>query len=113
MGRKGRKKKKRKRASPSARKEACCDHTCFACGRLLPDGEQQVHHVVFVRHGGGDKFAGHTNLVCLCQSCHRDLHSFCARTVGARDDLRCWMVWLRLYHPEAVVPWLAISKGDT
>lgn len=47
-------------------------YTCQYCKGKHKDSKLEVHHIVFRSHGGSDE---ESNLITLCHTCHKDLHS--------------------------------------
>ena len=47
-------------------------YTCQCCKGRHKDGKLEVHHIVFRSRGGSDE---ENNLITLCHTCHKDLHS--------------------------------------
>lgn len=47
-------------------------HTCQHCKGKHKDGKLEVHHIIFRSQGGSDE---ESNLITLCHTCHKDLHS--------------------------------------
>lgn len=48
------------------------NYTCQYCKGKHKDGKLEVHHIVFRSLGGSDE---ESNLITLCHTCHKDLHS--------------------------------------
>ena len=48
------------------------NYTCQYCKGKHKDNKLEVHHIVFRSHGGSDE---ESNLITLCHTCHKDLHS--------------------------------------
>lgn len=48
------------------------NYTCRYCKGKHKDSKLEVHHIVFRSHGGSDE---ESNLITLCHTCHKDLHS--------------------------------------
>lgn len=48
------------------------NYTCQYCRGKHKDSKLEVHHIVFRSHGGSDEA---DNLITLCHTCHKDLHS--------------------------------------
>lgn len=48
------------------------NYTCQCCKGKHKDSKLEVHHIVFRSHGGSDE---ESNLITLCHTCHKDLHS--------------------------------------
>lgn len=48
------------------------NYTCQYCKGKHKDSKLEVHHVVFRSQGGSDE---ESNLITLCHTCHKDLHS--------------------------------------
>lgn len=48
------------------------NYTCQCCKGKHKDGKLEVHHIVFRSQGGSDE---ESNLITLCHTCHKDLHS--------------------------------------
>lgn len=48
------------------------NYTCQYCKGKHKDSKLEVHHIVFRSQGGSD---GESNLITLCHTCHKDLHS--------------------------------------
>ena len=47
-------------------------YTCQFCKGKHKDNKLEVHHIVFRSQGGSDE---ESNLITLCHTCHKDLHS--------------------------------------
>ena len=47
-------------------------YTCQYCKGKHKDSKLEVHHIVFRSKGGSDE---ESNLITLCHTCHKDLHS--------------------------------------
>ena len=48
------------------------NYTCQCCKGKHKDSKLEVHHIVFRSQGGSDE---ESNLITLCHTCHKDLHS--------------------------------------
>ncbi len=48
------------------------NYTCQNCKGKHKDSKLEVHHIVFRSQGGSDE---ENNLITLCHTCHKDLHS--------------------------------------
>lgn len=48
------------------------NYTCQHCKGKHKDSKLEVHHIVFRSQGGSDE---ESNLITLCHTCHKDLHS--------------------------------------
>lgn len=48
------------------------NYTCQYCKGKHKDSKLEVHHIVFRSQGGSDEAS---NLITLCHTCHKDLHS--------------------------------------
>lgn len=48
------------------------NYTCKFCKGKHKDSKLEVHHIVFRSKGGSDE---ESNLITLCHTCHKDLHS--------------------------------------
>lgn len=48
------------------------NYTCQCCKGKHKDSKLEVHHIVFRSQGGCDE---ESNLITLCHTCHKDLHS--------------------------------------
>lgn len=48
------------------------DYTCQYCKGKHKDSRLEVHHIIFRSQGGSDE---ESNLITLCHTCHKDLHS--------------------------------------
>lgn len=48
------------------------NYTCQCCNGKHKDSKLEVHHIVFRSQGGSDEAS---NLITLCHTCHKDLHS--------------------------------------
>lgn len=48
------------------------NYTCQCCKGKHKDSKLEVHHIIFRSQGGSDE---ESNLITLCHTCHRDLHS--------------------------------------
>lgn len=48
------------------------NYTCQNCKGKHKDSKLEVHHIVFRSQGGSDE---ESNLITLCHTCHKDLHS--------------------------------------
>lgn len=48
------------------------NYTCQHCKGKHKDSKLEVHHIVFRNQGGSDE---ESNLITLCHTCHKDLHS--------------------------------------
>lgn len=48
------------------------NYTCQCCKGKHRDSKLEVHHIVFRSQGGSDE---KSNLITLCHTCHKDLHS--------------------------------------
>lgn len=48
------------------------NYTCQYCKGKHKDSKLEVHHIVFRSQGGSDE---ENNLITLCRTCHKDLHS--------------------------------------
>ena len=48
------------------------NYTCQYCKGKHKDSKLEVHHIVFRSQGGSDE---ESNLITLCRTCHKDLHS--------------------------------------
>lgn len=48
------------------------NYTCQYCKGKHKDSKLEVHHIIFRSKGGSDK---EDNLITLCNTCHKDLHS--------------------------------------
>jgi len=47
-------------------------YICQCCKGKHKDSKLEVHHIIFRSHGGSDE---ESNLITLCHTCHKDLHS--------------------------------------
>ena len=48
------------------------NYTCQCCKGRHKDSKLEVHHIIFRSQGGSDE---ESNLITLCHTCHKDLHS--------------------------------------
>lgn len=48
------------------------NYTCQYCKGKHKDSKLEVHHIIFRSKGGSDE---ESNLITLCHTCHKDLHS--------------------------------------
>lgn len=48
------------------------NYTCQCCKGKHKDSKLEVHHIIFRSQGGSDE---DSNLITLCHTCHKDLHS--------------------------------------
>ena len=48
------------------------NYTCQCCKGKHKDSKLEVHHIIFRSQGGSDE---ESNLITLCHTCHKDLHS--------------------------------------
>ena len=48
------------------------NYTCQYCKGKHKDSKLEVHHIIFRSQGGSDE---ESNLITLCHTCHKDLHS--------------------------------------
>ena len=48
------------------------NYTCQCCKGKHKDSKLEVHHIIFRGQGGSDE---ESNLITLCHTCHKDLHS--------------------------------------
>lgn len=48
------------------------NYTCQCCKGKHKDSKLEVHHIIYCSQGGSDE---ESNLITLCHTCHKDLHS--------------------------------------
>lgn len=94
------------------------NYTCQCCKGKHKDSKLEVHHIVFRRQGGSDE---ESNLITLCHTCHKDLHSgkitpkFSGKKKGTlkyatqMNSIRCQL--LKTY-PNAIETFGMVTKAN-
>ena len=94
------------------------NYTCQCCKGKHKDSKLEVHHIVFRSNGGSDE---ESNLITLCHTCHKDLHSgkitpkFKGKKKGTlkyatqMNSLRCQL--LKTY-PNAIETFGMVTKAN-
>ena len=93
-------------------------YTCQYCKGRHKDSKLEVHHIVFRSNSGSDE---ESNLITLCHTCHRDLHSgkirpdFKGKTKGTlKYATQMNSIRKQLFHsyPEAVETFGYVTKTN-
>ena len=94
------------------------NYTCQCCKGKHKDFKLEVHHIVFRSQGGSDD---ESNLITLCHTCHKDLHSgkitpkFSGKKKGTlkyatqMNSIRCQL--LKTY-PDAIETFGMVTKAN-
>ena len=94
------------------------NYTCQYCKGKHKDSKLEVHHIVYRSQGGSDE---ESNLITLCHTCHKDLHSgkiipnFKGKRKGnlkyatQMNSIRCQL--LKTY-PEAIETFGMVTKAN-
>lgn len=94
------------------------DYTCQCCKGKHKDSKLEVHHIVFRSQGGSDE---ESNLITLCHTCHKDLHSgkitpkFNGKKKGTlkyatqMNSIRCQLL---KQYPEAIETFGYVTKAN-
>ena len=94
------------------------NYTCQCCEGKHKDSKLEVHHIVFRSQGGSDE---ESNLITLCHTCHKDLHSgkitpkFSGKKKGTlkyatqMNSIRCQL--LKTY-PNAIETFGMVTKAN-
>ncbi len=94
------------------------DYTCQCCKGKHKDSRLEVHHIVFRSQGGSDE---ESNLITLCHTCHKDLHSgkistnFKGKKKGTlkyatqMNSIRCQLL---KQYPEAIETFGMVTKAN-
>lgn len=94
------------------------NYTCQCCRGKHKDSKLEVHHIVFRSQGGSDE---ESNLITLCHTCHKDLHSgkinpkFSGKKKGTlkyatqMNSIRCQL--LKTY-PNAIETFGMVTKAN-
>lgn len=94
------------------------NYTCQCCKGKHKDSKLEVHHIVFCSQGGSDE---ESNLITLCHTCHKDLHSgkinpkFSGKRKGMlkyatqMNSIRCQL--LKTY-PNAIETYGCVTKAN-
>lgn len=94
------------------------NYTCQYCKGKHKDPKLEVHHIVFRSQGGSDK---ESNLITLCHTCHKDLHSgkitpkFTGKKKGTlkyatqMNSIRCQLL---KQYPEAIETFGYATKAN-
>ena len=94
------------------------NYTCQCCKGKHKDSKLEVHHIVFRSQGGSDE---ESNLITLCHTCHKDLHSgkitpkFKGKKKGTlkyatqMNSIRCQL--LKTY-PDAIETYGCVTKAN-
>ena len=93
-------------------------YTCQCCKGKHKDSKLEVHHIVFRSQGGSDE---ESNLITLCHTCHKDLHSgkitpkFNGKKKGTlkyatqMNSIRCQLL---KQYPEAIETFGYVTKAN-
>lgn len=94
------------------------NYTCQCCKGKHKDSKLEVHHIVFRSQGGSDEEG---NLVTLCHTCHKALHSgkitlkFTGKKKGTlkyatqMNSIRCQLL---KQYPEAIETFGCVTKAN-
>ena len=94
------------------------NYTCQYCKGKHKDSKLEVHHIVFRSQGGSDE---ESNLITLCHTCHKDLHSgkITAKFTGKKkgtlkyatqmNSIRCQLL---KQYPEAIETFGSVTKAN-
>ena len=94
------------------------NYTCQYCKGKRKDGKLEVHHIVFRSQSGSDK---QDNLITLCHTCHKDLHSgkstrkFSGKKKGTlkyatqMNSIRCQLL---KQYPKAIETFGMVTKAN-
>ena len=94
------------------------NYTCQCCKDKHKDSKLEVHHIVYRSQGGSDE---ESNLITLCHTCHKDLHSgkitpkFSGKKKGTlkyatqMNSIRCQL--LKTY-PDAIETYGYVTKAN-
>lgn len=75
---------------------------CLGCGSIPPEGVD-AHHVKTRGAGGGDEF---WNLLALCRSCHREIHTIGMLKMSQRHGaVKAWLDAAGWVYIEALKRW--------
>ena len=94
------------------------NYTCQYCKGKHKDSKLEVHHIVYRSQGGSDE---ESNLITLCHTCHKDLHSgkitpkFSGKKKGTlkyatqMNSIRCQLL---KQYPEAIETFGCVTKAN-
>lgn len=94
------------------------NYTCQCCKGKHKDSKLEVHHIIFRSNGGSDE---QENLITLCHTCHKDLHSgkidpnFSGRKRGTlkyatqMNSIRCQLL---RHYPDAIETFGCVTKAN-
>lgn len=94
------------------------NYTCQYCRGKHKDSKLEVHHIIFKSNGGSDEEG---NLITLCHTCHKDLHSgkitpkFTGKKKGTlkyatqMNSIRCQLL---KQYPEAIETFGCATKAN-
>lgn len=94
------------------------NYTCQCCKGKHKDSKLEVHHIVFRSQGGSDE---ESNLITLCHTCHKDLHSgkinpkLSGKTKGTlkyATQMNSIRKQLLAHYPEAVETFGYVTKAN-
>ena len=94
------------------------NYTCQCCKGKHKDSKLEVHHIIFRSQGGSDE---ESNLITLCHTCHKDLHSgkitpkFSGKRKGTlkyatqMNSIRCQLL---KQYPDAIETFGMVTKAN-
>lgn len=94
------------------------NYKCQYCKGKHKDSKLEVHHIIFRSQGGGDD---ESNLITLCHTCHKDLHSgkitpkFSGKKKGIlkyatqMNSIRCQLL---KQYPDAIETYGCVTKAN-
>lgn len=94
------------------------NYTCQCCKGKHKDSKLEVHHIIYRSQGGSDEEG---NLITLCHTCHKDLHSgkitpkFSGKKKGTlkyatqMNSIRCQLL---KHYPEAIETFGMVTKAN-
>lgn len=94
------------------------NYTCQCCKGKHKDSKLEVHHIIYRSQGGSDE---ESNLITLCHTCHKDLHSgkinpkFKGKKKGTlkyATQMNSIRRWLLKQYPDALETFGMITKAN-
>lgn len=94
------------------------NYTCQCCKGKKKDSKLEVHHIIYRSNGGSDEEG---NLITLCHTCHKDLHSgkintkFSGKVKGNlkyATQMNSIRIQLLKHYPDAIETFGYITKAN-